>query len=136
MTSSHDSQTVGFQPLKEAISNVLNPSDLKLYASLQDRLKLMEGMDVNADSILKYIEEADDNDIQPLITFIVAAKEADEAVLKPETQTSSESKERLQWVIEQLGLSDFAPALEQRMPEPEPVAVSYTHLTLPTNREV
>lgn len=123
MTGSHDSQTVGFQPLKEAISNVLNPSDLKLYASLQDRLKLMEGMDVNADSILKYIEEADENDIQPLITFIVAAKDADEAVLKPETQTPSESKERLQWVIEQLGLSDFAPALEQRMPEPEPAVI-------------
>ncbi|MDK8482708.1 Z1 domain-containing protein [Corynebacterium sp. MSK105] len=123
MTSSHDSRTVGFQPLKEAISNVLNPSDLKLYASLQDRLKLMEGMDVNADSILKYIEEADDNDIQPLITFIVAAKDADEAVLKPETQTPSESNERLQWVIEQLGLSDFAPALEQRMPEPEPAVI-------------
>lgn len=123
MTSSHDSQTVGFESLKEAIGNVLNPSDLKLYASLQDRLKLLEEMDVNAASILKYIEEADDNDIQPLITFIVAAKDADEAVLKPETQTPSESKERLQWVIEQLGLSDFAPALEQRMPDPEPAVI-------------
>lgn len=129
LTSSHDSQATSFPSLKEAIGNVLNPSDLKLFASLQDRLKLMEGMDVEASTILKYIEEADDNDIQPLITFIVAAKDADAAVVKPETQTPPDSDERFQWVIAQLGLGDFAAAVEKRMPDPEPAVIIEENFT-------
>ncbi|WP_234288161.1 Z1 domain-containing protein [Corynebacterium kefirresidentii] len=129
MTGSSELQTVEFSNLKEAISNVLNPSDLKLFASLRDRLKLMENMDVDDSTIRQYIEEADDNDIQPLITFIVAAMKADPVVIKPETQTAPDSQERINWVIDQLGLADFSVAVERRMPAPDPAVIIEENFT-------
>lgn len=119
---SHE-QNYNFQSLKDAISNVLDPSNLKLFSGLLKRLQVLEGIEIGMAELQSYIEDSTDIDIQPLITFIIAAKSADSAVLKPETQTAPDSKERIQWVINQLGLAEFSDSLQKRLPDPEPAVI-------------
>lgn len=112
-----------FSQIKESIAKVLNASNLVLYAGLQQRLVLMEGLVVDSTSIRNFISEATDEEIQPLMTFIVAAINADEDVLKPSTHTTAKSDERIEWVIDQLDLSDFAQLIRERLPQPDPTVI-------------
>lgn len=112
-----------FTELKDSIAKVLNASNLVIFAGLQERLQLMEGLVVESTVMREFISKASDEEIQPLMTFIVAAINADNDVLKPATQTEAKSADRVEWVIDQLQLNEFAELICKRLPEPEPTVI-------------
>ncbi len=135
-TSSSDNSK--FTTLKDALSNVLNPSNLNLLASLSQRLEVMEGVTVTDPEIREFVELAPEDDIQPLITFILAANEADQKVIKPETDTEPKSEERNTWVLQRLGILDAAEAIANRLPSPEPAVIieeSFTEWYTPERQQ-
>lgn len=135
-TSSSDNSK--FTTLKDALSNVLNPSNLNLLASLSQRLEVMEGVTVTDPEIREFVELASEDDIQPLITFILAANEADQKVIKPETDTEPKSEERHTWVLQRLGILEAAEAIANRLPSPEPAVIieeNFTEWYTPERRQ-
>ncbi|MDO5032432.1 Z1 domain-containing protein [Corynebacterium sp.] len=109
--------------IKEAIAHVLNPSNLSLLASLQQRLELMEGMSLDEQSLGEFISQSSEEEIQPLMTFVLAAIDGDNSVIKPKTDTEPTTQERKEWVLQQLGLEAQAELIEGRLPEPEPTVI-------------
>lgn len=113
----------GFATLKRAMANVLNPSNLTLLATVEQRLELMEGLSTTSESLREFVEHATEDEIQPLMTFIGAAIDASADVLKPETDSEPKSDGRRDWVFAQLGLSFVAEELSERLPDPEPAVI-------------
>ena len=116
-------KTVSYKDLKEAIAGALNPSNLRLFMELEQNLSLVQGFTTTKNQLGDYIRNASDDEIQPLLTYLATAIEADSELLAPATDTVPKSTERRHWVLEKLGLSTFEDALVERMPNPEPALI-------------
>ena len=95
---------MSYKDLKEAIAGALNPSNLRLFMKLEQNLSLVQGFTTTKNQLGDYIRNASDDEIQPLLTYLTTAIEADSELLAPETDTAPKSAERRQWVLEKLGL--------------------------------
>ena len=114
---------MSYKDLKEAIAGALNPSNLRLFMELEQNLSMVQGLSTTKNQLGDYIRNASDDEIQPLLTYLATAIEADSELLAPETGTVPKSAERRQWVLEKLGLSAFEDELVERMPNPEPALI-------------
>lgn len=114
---------MSYKDIKEAIAGALKPSNLRLFMELEQQLNLVQGCPTTKDQLGAYIRHASDDEIQPLLTYLATAIEADSELLFPATDTVSKSVERRQWVLERLGLSAFEDTLVERMPDPEPALI-------------
>ena len=111
-----------FQEISKEIAYVLYPSKLRLTRSLQSRLE-DEDFDLSTEELRAYLVEGSDAHVQPLLTFVIAAVDADRKVLRPDTETAPGSPERLDWVIGQLGLADVREELMARLPKEDPIVI-------------
>lgn len=126
-----------YELLKSALSRILSPSNLNLNATLRDHLQLVEGLTVNSAEMSDFIQNASDDEIQPLLTFISAALSSESDIVRPATDTEPESSERQAWVISRLGLEHCVEAIAQRLPQPEPTVIieeSFTDWYTPERR--
>lgn len=111
-----------FQEISKEIAYVLYPSKLRLTRSLQSRLE-DEDFDLSTEELRTYLVEGSETHVQPLLTFVIAAVDADRKVLRPDTNTAPGSPERLDWVISQLGLDSVREELMARLPKEDPIVI-------------
>ncbi|MCQ4624876.1 Z1 domain-containing protein [Corynebacterium sp. CCUG 69979] len=111
-----------FDQIRDEIAYALNPSELRLNRSLQDRLST-EGLELTTAELAQFLVEGSGSHVQPLINFILEAQQAEPQALRPRTETTADTPERLEWIIAQLGLIDVAEQVKSRLPDPEPAVI-------------
>lgn len=111
-----------FDQIRDEIAYALNPTELRLNRSLQDRLS-SEGLELSTPELSHFLMEGSGSHVQPLINFILEAQQAEAQALRPHTQTIADTPERLEWILEQLGLLDVADQVKSRLPDPEPAVI-------------
>lgn len=111
-----------FDQIRDEIAYALNPTELRLNRSLQDRLS-SEGLELSTSELSEFLVEGSDSHVQPLINFILEAQKAESQALRPHTETTADTPERLEWILKQLGLIDVADQIYSQLPDPEPAVI-------------
>ena len=112
-----------FSALKESLSHILNPSHLRFNIGLLDHLKLIEGIELSEGEFRKFLDKASEAEVQPLISYILAAYEDSSQQLSEASGAAAETNERKAWVLDKMGLSAFADAITNRMPNQQPMVI-------------
>ncbi|AJE32699.1 endonuclease [Corynebacterium humireducens NBRC 106098 = DSM 45392] len=115
--------TTRIQEIRAEILNLYDPSNLRLKHGILATLEFNGDLDVSPEELDSFIIDTSDEEIQPLISFIVAAWDADAKNVTPQPESAPKTPERMAWVLDRLGISHLAEAIEKRLPNPEPMVI-------------
>ncbi|HCG45875.1 Z1 domain-containing protein [Corynebacterium flavescens] len=114
-----------FQNLRKQFSKSLPKHNPKRNRTVFDYYEFFSDSDseLAPAELVDYLENGDDEDIQPLISFIIAAVESHMTDLEAQVSSAPENTELLDWVLEKLGLAPYAELVKKRMPKTDPVVI-------------
>lgn len=115
--------SVDYNEIHSKIAEALPLSTMRLRRSLYDVMDFMLDYPLTPEELAEYLRHGDDAQVQPLINFVLAALEAKSDVIEPDTDTTPSSKERLDWVLSQLGIAELKELVVDRIPQAEPIVI-------------
>ncbi|RSZ66015.1 endonuclease [Corynebacterium hylobatis] len=112
-----------FEELHEALLDELRLERIRLLKPLLWRLENNQDVVADVGELREFVTAGSEAEVQPLIAFIDKACSLEGDNIKPVTDTSASSAERMTWVLEQLGLTELRSEILNRMPEPDPMVI-------------
>lgn len=115
--------TERFEQIQQAIADILRLDRMILKQPLIASLDFNLDFETDLDELREFLRAGSDAEVQPLIGFIDKACGLDGEKVRPQTATPASSKERLAWVLEQLGLAELRKEISEHMPQPDPMVI-------------
>ncbi|GEM_PF-298663 len=112
-----------FRELRNQFSQSLPVHNPKMNRTVFDYFEFYEETELAPAVLTDYLEHGDDDDIQPLMSFVVAAFESEETAFTTEVSSAPKTPERLEWVLEKFGLAPYKALIKKRMPKTDPAVI-------------